>query len=355
MNQHQSGYIIVAALTTLTNFYISTWEEYHTHTLFLSYCSGPVEGLLIGVLIFAMAGAFGPGLYDLPFKTLWKLDTILPPAIHSFISDTMPLKDFVVYFGAVFCILNVLASFWNIRTSSNTHHTSLIKPFIRLAPLAFWMSLFIRWSTLTPTMVSQHALGLVCLFGTVLGYTVGQIIFAHLTKSPFPMFRNFLLNVWAPFGLSLTYATKWFLAGELNAFADAETGQINTLNLIVKLTHAESWVAPLCPDYQSYILSSGITTIPAHLHSYLTYLTESFLPGLKLILLNNPTPFHWISDSFDIYGLIIWGMFWGALVFYLVWAYRVVDAFCDVLNIHAFKLGPRVVVTNANSNGNLKK
>ncbi len=41
-----SWLLIASQFGTLANFYLSTWEEYHTHKLFLSEFSGPVEGIL---------------------------------------------------------------------------------------------------------------------------------------------------------------------------------------------------------------------------------------------------------------------------------------------------------------------
>ena len=43
----------------LTNFYLSTWEEYHTHTLYLSEFSGPVEGILIVCVSLILTGIYG--------------------------------------------------------------------------------------------------------------------------------------------------------------------------------------------------------------------------------------------------------------------------------------------------------
>jgi ethanolaminephosphotransferase len=53
----------VASLTATTaNFYLTTWEEFHTGTLFLSAFSGPVEGILLVVALFATTGFVGSSL-----------------------------------------------------------------------------------------------------------------------------------------------------------------------------------------------------------------------------------------------------------------------------------------------------
>jgi len=49
----------MSEVLTLANFYLTTWEEYHTGVLFLGYFSGPVEGILIVVAIYLVTGFHG--------------------------------------------------------------------------------------------------------------------------------------------------------------------------------------------------------------------------------------------------------------------------------------------------------
>lgn len=51
--------IVAALVATNANFYLTTWEEYHTGNLFLSAFSGPVEGILLIVLVFTVTGFHG--------------------------------------------------------------------------------------------------------------------------------------------------------------------------------------------------------------------------------------------------------------------------------------------------------
>ena len=55
----RSWWTIASQCATLANFYLSTWEEYHTGQLFLGYFSGPVEGILMIVVIYFISGVFG--------------------------------------------------------------------------------------------------------------------------------------------------------------------------------------------------------------------------------------------------------------------------------------------------------
>ena len=45
--------------TAAATFYLTTWEEYHTGTLYLGVVSGPVEGVLMLCGIFAFTAVKG--------------------------------------------------------------------------------------------------------------------------------------------------------------------------------------------------------------------------------------------------------------------------------------------------------
>ncbi|KAJ2748557.1 hypothetical protein IWQ56_007431, partial [Coemansia nantahalensis] len=59
----QTWWTVALVFFALTNFYVSTMEEYHTHVLFLGYFSGPVEGILCFTLAAAATGVWGPGFW----------------------------------------------------------------------------------------------------------------------------------------------------------------------------------------------------------------------------------------------------------------------------------------------------
>lgn len=54
-----SGYATVLLLTFIVPFYTSTWEEYHTGTLYLGYFNGPTEGVIIACLVMTISAITG--------------------------------------------------------------------------------------------------------------------------------------------------------------------------------------------------------------------------------------------------------------------------------------------------------
>jgi len=47
------------SVLALCNFYLTTWEEYHTGVLFLGYFNGPVEGILMITLFYFVTAVYG--------------------------------------------------------------------------------------------------------------------------------------------------------------------------------------------------------------------------------------------------------------------------------------------------------
>lgn len=124
-----SAVTLLMALFGYITFYASTWEEYHTDTLFLDYISGPVEGAWGVVLSALLSAIFGPELWSRPISIVLSLNTIIPlififGSISSIITSTRHAKQRsailpgfflpVVYFSA--CVLLILAIPSNLYT-----------------------------------------------------------------------------------------------------------------------------------------------------------------------------------------------------------------------------------------------
>jgi hypothetical protein len=65
------------ALVPCLPMFFSTWETYHTHTLYLGYFNGPTEGLLIASLIMAASGIWGAEMWKEPLAKLFGNEAML--------------------------------------------------------------------------------------------------------------------------------------------------------------------------------------------------------------------------------------------------------------------------------------
>jgi phosphatidylglycerophosphate synthase len=62
----RSWWTVASQAAAISNFYLSTWEEYHTGSLYLSAFSGPVEGILMICVMFAITAVKGPAFWTTP-------------------------------------------------------------------------------------------------------------------------------------------------------------------------------------------------------------------------------------------------------------------------------------------------
>ncbi|KAJ3403864.1 hypothetical protein HDV05_007568 [Chytridiales sp. JEL 0842] len=93
-------------ILALNNFYLSTWEEYHTGILFLSECSGPIEGLLIICVVFIFTFFTGPQYWNAPI--IERVPTSVAELLPEFLKDIYVNKA-IVYFGCVIVIFNMVS------------------------------------------------------------------------------------------------------------------------------------------------------------------------------------------------------------------------------------------------------
>ncbi|SCU96101.1 LANO_0E12464g1_1 [Lachancea nothofagi CBS 11611] len=173
---------VLSQFALLCNFYLSTWEEYHTHKLFLSEFSGPVEGILMIVGAFILTGIFGP-------HVLWhKLIGEFKLGNNLFRVESIHVVYALCSVGLAF---NILSSRRNVvehyeKNSQNTKDAqSKVKvATLGLAPFFTYFATIFVLVTIDPEIIS---LPFILSVGLTIAFTVGRIIVCHLTMQSFPM------------------------------------------------------------------------------------------------------------------------------------------------------------------------
>ena len=177
---------IFTALIPCLPMFFSTWETYHTHTLYLGFFNGPTEGLIIACTIMILSGYYGPQIWtqkitDLVghhyffgyhefFGTYSVIDIWVPILVISLFGAHVP-----------FCVLNVVKA----RRRNNL---PVLPVFLEWSPMAVYTFSIAAW-LYSPysTLMSENRLVLFCLtMSFVFGRMTTKIILAHLTRQPFP-------------------------------------------------------------------------------------------------------------------------------------------------------------------------
>ncbi|CAG8482114.1 11282_t:CDS:2 [Diversispora eburnea] len=151
MGLGHSEYAMALLPLMIIPFYLSTWEEYHTGILYLGYCNGPTEGVLLGCLLLTISAI-----------------TDLTDNIPGFIPMGWTVVDIL------------LASVYIMKSYSEAL-SQLISITIYSFSTYLWLS-----SPNSYIFRDKHFILFAMTIGIVFGRMATKIILAHLTKMPFP-------------------------------------------------------------------------------------------------------------------------------------------------------------------------
>jgi len=188
LNLGRSWWTVASQIATLADFYLTTWEEYHTGQLFLGVFSGPVEGILLICGIFLISGAYGSAFWDtglLTFLHLSALTKVLPD---------VPLNECFMIFGGFGLAFNIFTSYVNVYRSALSSGSSPYTPLLRLLPFPTSALIHVLWMAAPSPSKSSivHSslfVPFLCAWGLQFAHQVGKMILAHVTKSDMPVWE----------------------------------------------------------------------------------------------------------------------------------------------------------------------
>lgn len=175
-----------ALIPTLPMFF-STWETYHTHTLYLGYFNGPTEGLIMASTIMFVSGFFGPQIWREPLANMVGFSTVLGElSVLDIWVTWLLLSFFVAHLPG--CIYNVV----NARKAQGLPFAPLL---LEWAPMLVFCASLVAWlGSPYSNLLKDNHLCLLCLtLSFVFGRMTTKIILAHLTRQPFPYWTTLLL------------------------------------------------------------------------------------------------------------------------------------------------------------------
>ncbi|KAI3406558.1 EPT1 [Candida oxycetoniae] len=190
MKMGYGGLLMLSQFASVCNFYTSTWEEYHTHKLFLSKFSGPVEGILMICGIYVLTGIFGPDIWNVD---LFKLN------LTSFGYDIYKINSSLIYVvvGLGSLYFNIISAMHNVAKhyqqkdgeETKKSKTEIAKAYEGLYPFFIYYGVIIVFAWVYPQTVSENGFSLVLSIGCTIAFSVGRIILAHLTLQEFPFIQ----------------------------------------------------------------------------------------------------------------------------------------------------------------------
>lgn len=175
------------ALIPCLPMFFSTWETYHTHTLYLGYFNGPTEGLLLACSVMMLSGYYGPEIWGQPIADLFG---------HSDIFGThKPLDIWVPLLLLAFFVGHLPACIYNVVQARRRQNLPILPVFLEWTPMIVYTASCGAW-LYSPysSMLTHNRLVLFCLtMSFVFGRLTTKIILHHLTRQPFPYWTILLL------------------------------------------------------------------------------------------------------------------------------------------------------------------
>ena len=177
---------VFTALCPCVPMFFSTWETYHTHTLYLGYINGPTEGLLIACAVMALSGIYGPGIWTEPIVNFVGERYLFGYA--EAVGDTCIRDIWITILVSSLLVGHIPFCVYHVVSARRAKNLPVAPVFLEWAPMAAYTLGIAAW-IYSPysTLRSENHLVLFCLtMSFVFGRMTTKMILAHLTRQPFP-------------------------------------------------------------------------------------------------------------------------------------------------------------------------
>lgn len=189
---------VFTALCPCLPMFFSTWETYHTHTLYLGVINGPTEGLLLACFFMIISGVYGPGIWTEPIAKLMEgghIYLLRNIGLSDEKLGDLSIRDIWVTIIIVslllthipFCVVNVVKA-------RRSRGQPVAPVFLEWTPMAVFTFSIGAWvySPYTYIRTNNHLVLFCIIMAFVFGRMTTKMILAHLTKQPFPFWTVML-------------------------------------------------------------------------------------------------------------------------------------------------------------------
>ena len=172
-------------IPTLPMFF-STWETYHTHTLYLGYFNGPTEGLILASTIMALSGYYGSDMWAEPLAKLL--------GFEKFLGTTSMIDIWVPVLLLSFFVAHLPDCVMNVVRARREKGLPIAPVFLEWTPMLVFVGSLVAWlGSPDSHLLKDNHLCLLCLtLSFVFGRMTTKTILAHLTRQPFPYWTTLL-------------------------------------------------------------------------------------------------------------------------------------------------------------------
>ncbi|ORY80424.1 CDP-alcohol phosphatidyltransferase-domain-containing protein [Protomyces lactucae-debilis] len=229
--------------------FFSSWEQFHTGTLYLGYFNGPTEGILIACGCMLVSAIWGPGIWQQPLAALF-------PILQGLVKSQTLLKDafMLMTYSALFFV-HIPFCIYNVYLARSARGLDTASTLLQWLPLGLFTGAAAAWigSPYGTILRDNHMIlfGVLCCL--VFGRMTTKIILAHLLRQPFPLFTVQLV----PLLLGAAIVNAPMLGVQLIS-AEQEV-KLLWLCLGVSTVMYVSWAEHVIRDFTTYLGISCLT------------------------------------------------------------------------------------------------
>ncbi len=183
---------VFTALCPCLPMFFSTWETYHSHTLYLGYFNGPTEGLLIASSIMIMSGYYGPGIWTQSLVEHLggeaRATQLLGSTVVSLIGDYSPRDGWVAVIVGSLLVGHIPFCIYHVVQARRSRGLPVAPVFLEWTPMIVYTLSIGAWVYSPYSFIRRdNHLVLFCVtMSFVFGRMTTKMILAHLTHQPFP-------------------------------------------------------------------------------------------------------------------------------------------------------------------------
>ncbi|KAL8285442.1 hypothetical protein RB597_002490 [Gaeumannomyces tritici] len=177
---------VFTALCPCLPMFFSTWETYHSHTLYLGRINGPTEGILIACSIMAISGYYGPGIWTERFVDMVGAENMFGYA--DMLGD-YSIRDFwIAIIISSLLLTHVPFCIYHVALARRSRGLPVAPVFLEWTPMAVFTLSIGAWvySPFSTIRSGNHIVLFCSTMSFVFGRMTTKMILAHLTRQPFP-------------------------------------------------------------------------------------------------------------------------------------------------------------------------
>lgn len=260
LNLGRSWWTVSSQIATLANFYLTTWEEWHTGQLYLGPFSGPVEGIIMIVIIYFISGFCGPAVWDTRILDLFHLTKYFHNTHTTIFSVPVDLNfqlnEAFMVFGGFGLAFNIVSSYSNVRAAQHAKKKRTFTPILRLLPFVLSAALQIMWLSHPEWMhsaiiESNLFVPFLCAWGLQFAHMVGRMIIAHVTSTRFPLWD--WMWIWSLIGAADANAQRLFGCDPIIQSTQKGAAALVWLTLVMSLVAYGRFVTLVIQDITEYL------------------------------------------------------------------------------------------------------